>query len=279
MKYWAFKTTDPNIIQTLNSNRPELVYSFLQKRNFGGAEGDQVVFLLDNSRWRFSHKGTISKIRRSNSEGVRNTKILFEVTVTDIKALSEPNSLKDFSYTLLKINKWFNDPIKHFREPYSHLPDHDYEAITNSQIFISRTAFGKVVNGLHLEHRKSFLQQIIQDNTQLFRRGNNYIEAFQMLKEYIEDYIYPDIEMMREIGDYLLRLDENSAHTLEFSEHGKRERNDNIMQQVSICNTFLGSEFGENYLTALLNEIQTVASDEASFGASFNSIPLPISLN
>ena len=277
---WIFKIDDSNLILSLTNKSPKVLYQFTQRRNFRGEVGDQVVFLIKKSDWIFTHYGTISSIQFDDEPDSGNSDIKFSITVTEIKEIEEPLSIDDFSYTLLKIYKWYNDPIRHIRSPYSRLDKSDFDAIISGRIFISRTAFGKTLNALHIDHRVSFLQNLIQENPDLYARGNNYIEAFALLKEYIQTYIYPDVKMVSEIGAFLLDLNSEEAGNLGFADPENFEKeSDNIMEQVKLCNDFNLTEYGIDYIDFLFEEIKNATNEEIQFSNSFNNRPLPIYLN
>lgn len=289
--YWVFKTENHWLIKSLDTNANKLetndnkiVYQFEQRRNFNGIKGDLVIFLIKKAeKWVFAYSGTIDSVDFTVLPDIESSDIikrLFLISVSDISPIKESYSINDFGYTLLKIYKWFDKPMKHFIHTYIRLDKSDFEAIINGQIFISRTAFGKTLNALNIEHRKSFLQLLIQENSDLYVKGNDYVKAFSLLKEYIETYIYTDVERMKDIGKYLLKLNEGEASKLNFVDPEEIEsRGANIMKQVAICNEFLHENHELGYLEILFSEIKNVSADEKQLSELFINRPLPIFLN
>lgn len=282
MNFWAFKTEDNSLIHSLEELDSKVIYKFSKKGNCKCEEGDRVIFITKkNGKWFFSFIAVILSVDISLEKEIQEIPKEYSIVVTEIKAIEDLFSINDFSYTLLKIHKNYNNPIDHFRGPYSRLVLSDFNAIVNNQIFISRTAFGKTINALHQKHRIAFLQILIEDNPRLYARGNDFVKAFSMLKEYIETYIYPDIIMMSQIGKFLVEINDEDVSDLEFDDpenfgNGK----DNIMNQVKICDEFYSNNhIQKNYLNILLEEINNVANDERSFGGQFTNRYLPISIN
>lgn len=277
--YWIFKLENTEFNRDLKENLDNFIFKFEQKRNFSGQIGDHVIFLINNIDWLFTYYGKIALIKKDENQIPEGNKWTFSVSFDELVEIKEPRLLSDLSYSLLKIHKWYNIPIRHIRGQYCRIEKSDYYTIINGQIFISRTAFGKIVNSLHKDHRIFFLQMLLEENPSLYTRGGDYLKIFQVLKEYIDSNLNPHIRMLSEIGGLLREISPEASEKLAFAEPNNIETiNFNISEQVNICDEFISSEIGINYMEVLFQEISKVYEEEYEFGRTFINKPLPIYL-
>jgi hypothetical protein len=165
-------------------------------KRFSGKAGERIILLSSrNKKWLFTHTGTILNIeeRKSNFQDKFDSIINYRVNAT----LSPPNNLEDFSYSLLRIKR-FDDPIQHFsRLQYAKISEIEFEAIANGEIFIARTVFGKLINSLHLEHRRNFLRILLSNKPVIIFENVDYVNLYYELKNYLEENIFTPIQWLR----------------------------------------------------------------------------------
>jgi hypothetical protein len=281
--YWIFiiDRTPKSTFQALESNTAK--FAFSQFRNFGGSIGDLVVVLdLESTNGIFKYDAEISSINLETEDREKS----YIIGLTKMKAIDPPNILDDFAYTISRI-KNFERPISHFENRnYRRISYAEYLAISNSQFFIGRTAFGKLVNALHLEHRRAFVQMLLDKDFELFRYSKDYNQAMLYLEQYLGANIYPHMTMLQESYGFLKEILSQSEQSDTISQVGFAEEGKNgdlLGVQVNVINTFLE----RNNVTRIRSQVFNISEEltetekavEIKLNTLFRNTPLPINLN
>ncbi|MCC6725952.1 MAG: hypothetical protein IT258_15700 [Saprospiraceae bacterium] len=284
---WIFKIESLNDIRPILNGEEKWVFELTQKRNFGGKEGDDVILLvLKEGEWVFTHSCEILEVEGRDKQDEDGTRYML-ITIGNFEVINQPNKLDDFSYTLTRINR-FKDPIWHFRRKYAHIEMEEFKAITNGELFVSRTVFGKLVNSLHKDHRLNFFRTLIDEKPELFFNPAEYLEAFRFLKAYLENNLFQHVEWLTQTYDMLQDLvDEETLEQIGFADSAedlaatrfqprKTERIASHVLKIS-QNQVLGNQ--QSLLVELEGEIQQSRENERTFNRLFRNRQLPIQFN
>lgn len=248
--------------------------------NFRGEAQDSVLILGYTNGLRFLFKGEISAEPVVTPVDLLGVKRRYKVTlkITKVTALTEPNLLSDYAYTLSRVKK-LTKPEKHFSRAYTRISSKDYHAITNGEIFIARTFFGKVVNALHPGHRVAFVKRILDEDPLLYAQGRNYIKAFDMLKEYILETIIEPAQMINDAHRMIIDISpKTKIARISFAdpvEPNVRSRLNNVSEKAAEVSRFLDSN-GVKFLEQVSEEIKIGTESEKTLNYSFTNQPLPI---
>lgn len=104
------------------------------------------------------------------------------------KPLTDNNELDDYAYSLLAVDRYLK-PEAHFWRKLTKLDSFDFQTITEGMIYVSRTAFGRLVNALPVENKHDFSLHAIEHFGKLEFKDIDYIEAVELLQQYIEQNI------------------------------------------------------------------------------------------
>jgi hypothetical protein len=197
--------------------------------------------------------------------------------------IKEYKELESYTYSLLTISNYLN-PKKHFQQRYRAIREEDFETITEEKIFIARTAFGRFVNALPKESKHDFLTYAYQHFGFDDLIGIDYIEAFSLLKTYIDENIISHAKFLRETYNILNKQFEGIQIPLgeigfsdEYSQGlVEKRRSDTLSEQIPYLEQLFSelntNAFSEKYLA----EITTNDQDEMRFQKLFDDKPLPI---
>jgi len=241
--------------------------------------GDKVIFI---DQQYFKLFGTIRSVEIKE---LGENKYLTQLYFSQIEELRQPYYIYDYAYSLPKIYKHFKNPLRHFIRSYGKLSYQEYDTIINRKIFISRTAFGKLFNSLHIEHRKAFLRQLYNNNSELhFQKNFDFVELYHLLKRYIQDSILNHYTFLQKSIEFFEELKINST-TLGFTEpkiegeqgslFPRRRKVDNILKQLE-SNKFIETDIKK--LDFILSGINEFAQSENTLNELFKNVPLPIDL-
>lgn len=223
--HWVFRISGGSLIldKLLRENKP-WTYEFTTGYNFRGAEGDPVILLVYTSamKWVFYAYGRITEFEKTYNESTQRHFI--KLTVSELTKTKAPNTLDDFAYTLTKVRD-FDNPAKHFRT-YSSLTPVEYNSIIQGKIFVSRTAFGKVIRALPPQHRQSFDNYFRTYHSKVYNGKKNYAEAWRILKTYVDSHILIPAQQLISARKMFAQLaGDDVANKIGFGETGLKQHN------------------------------------------------------
>lgn len=276
--HWLFLVKDNNVQRQLDGNNPIVIIEISTKKNLAVDQGDDILFVTNKGLF-ISHRGIIKSKDEGIEFSIKDEQLrLFQFEIDIVEKIEDPFSISLFAYSLVRIYKHYEEPQRHFRKGFNRLKNSDYDTITTKQVFISRTAFGKICNSLHMVHRKEFLKKLIDENPEVFTKGNDFVTAFRELKIYIEVNILTHAEMMRETRDELVQLNVQELPRIRFEEDG---RGDLIVDQVDIIdNLFTDEDLGDPtlFLKTVEANVLQVVENEIKLSKLFEGRTLPIVL-
>lgn len=272
---WVFRPSHSNFISLSTVNDGEFVFSFKTRLNFSGEEGDRV--LLIGSEGEGLHFEFTSQIVSIKSTAFDEQKLRkYTVRLSELKSIKTPNKLADLLYSLHKVYN-YNKPQIHFSRVYSRLTNDDFEVIANGKIFIARTAFGKLVNSLHRQHRISFVQMLIERNPNIYFTSRKYDEVFDLLKEYIETRILIFAKFLSDSWNILQIINPDNNNQIAFAESIDKRR-DLISQQIEAINIINELNAKDKFYLKLDSVVREYRETERVFIHKFSRKPLPISI-
>lgn len=283
---WIFRIESIQDIRPNLNGENRVLFELVQKRNFGGKEGDKVVLMVNkDGDWIFIYSCEVLDISGRDNLN-QEYKRLMKITLGNFEAINQPNRLEDFSYTLKRIKR-FNNPISHFSGKYAKIEPEEFRAVVSGDLFVSRTVFGKLVNSLHEYHRFNFFRTLVDEKPQLFFKPSEYLEAFRFLKTYLEDNLFQHVEWLSQTYDMLQDLvDEETIKQIGFAEtddskavDSRSRKTERIESQVLKIKQNQLSENQQSLLVELEGEIQQSRDNERTFNKLFRNIQLPIQLN
>lgn len=216
---WIFKTE--NII---SDKRIE----FSQKRNFKGQKNEKIVSLKRvNGEWFFDKYYNISNVEVKGFEDKKL--IILELELIEDFGLEKP--LNNFIYSLARITK-FRSPINHFRRHYNRIGDLELRAIVKDEIYFERTYLGIILNSLHIEHKKSFINYLAQTAPENLTNKFDVEKTFKYLLEYLETHVLFPAEILVAANEDLEDLVSQDYHT-KISFTNDDELNSNLINSQS----------------------------------------------
>lgn len=115
-------------------------------------------------------------------EYLRTVKIKIDQTLTG------NNLFEDYIYSLLVIHN-YADPLIHVKQKSKLITPFDFETITQGKIYVSRTAFGKLVNALPIDNKFEFTLYAMKEFKTTTFRKIDYLSLLAFLINYIEVHI------------------------------------------------------------------------------------------
>ncbi len=234
-----------------------------------------MLLIKSEKGWEFSHRAEIRETdisEPSETDGYRICKIV----IFHIESLKTPYTLDDYAYSLIKVYKHFDNPIIHFQQKYFRIYDQDFETISTGNIFLARTAFGKILNALPIEHINNFLSFYLDGDISRAFGGVDYVEGFRKLKVYVDHNIISHVTMLYESHDLMYNLAPSEHRTIGFeAENGIT---DTIADQVKLSrNQKLQSALlEENNSNGILSAIEKNMGGEKKLINSFSKYPIPL---
>ncbi len=194
---WIFKTGD---YFQMDSDNKKAIVAIEQKRNFTGKEGEDVLILEKNkSEWEFIARYQIASILVKNPEAEFKE---ISITLSLVQKFKEEKLLEDYVYSLRRITNYSN-PIKHFSRKYSRLHDAEFEAIVEDKIYLKRTILGTVLNAMHKDHQKSFINFVASEAPAILTGKTDMDTALMLLLQYLEFAVVKPAKYLRESADLL----------------------------------------------------------------------------
>jgi hypothetical protein len=197
---WIFNASTLN--QNFNNSNNQII-SFEQKGKFAGAIGENIVLLENkNENWIFTKQYEIIDI---NQKKLNDDYTHLEISIEFIREFEEKKLLEDYVYSLARVTD-FKKPYKHFKRKYSRLTDVEFEAIVDNKIYINRTILGTILNALHIDHQKSFIEYLAQEEPALLTNRPDVDKALNHLYEYVETNIIEPINYLKSSGELFINI-------------------------------------------------------------------------
>lgn len=222
---WIFNTwalnqnfTDPN----------KQKISFEQKGKFSGEIGENIILLeYKNKNWVFTKQYEITDIVQNKLD---DDYTYIVITIDFISEFKENKLLEDYVYSLVRVRD-FKNPINHFKRKYSRLTDVEFEAIVDDKIYTNRTILGTMLNALHIDHKKSFIEYLAQEEPALLANKPDVDKALNHLYEYIEANIIEPINYLRRSGELFSSIFEyGELNKLGFAENVEKINDVNMVK-------------------------------------------------
>jgi len=196
---------------------------------------------------------------------------LFEVG--NIIPIEAPNDLDGFAYSLPKVYKYYDKPYYHFNRSFGRLTKYEYDTIINHDYFISRTAFGRIINSLHPIHRFSIVNFISQRYPELVFSGRkDYAKLFEIMAGYIESSIILQAEILKKSQSIIQDLRISDEIGFGDPDSNKALLIKNQIKHIEYAELRLKG-FNLNYI---LSGIREIYKDEESKNGEFQDSTLPV---
>lgn len=249
--------------------------SFEQKRKFSGEIGENIVLLeFKNGNWVFTKQYEIIDVDQNKVGDEYNLIVLSLQLTTDFK---EDKLLDDYVYSLSRVTD-FKNPSRHFNRKYSLLTDVEFEAIVDDKIYTNRTILGTILNALHPDHQKSFIEYLAQEEPALLANKPEVDKALNHLYNYVEVNIIEPIKYLRNSGELFSSIfGDEALNKLGFAQDLEKMNNikmvkpqlDIIEKYQEFLPIFQGPERDTTFNTYYSN---------MAFGNLFKNSRLPITL-
>lgn len=261
------------ISSDLMVSQDTLQVEITQKRKPKIVSNDNVILLFKRS---FVGYGIITKVPDDKSETILET-LSFQYEIGEIKAIESPNDLDGYAYSLQKVYKHYDKPYKHFSRSYGRISSYEFQIIINHDYFISRTAFGRIINNLPLEHKKAFMAFVSErgSNT-VFNEKKDYVTLFEFLKDYIDNNILLQIDMLKEANSILiddLHISERIGFMDASSEVGTIQYIESQIDYITDSEKELESEASLGFILQGIKEFQ---DEEKKKNLKFKDKCLPV---
>jgi len=172
--------------------------SFTQKRKFSGKVGENIIILEEKNRnWVFTKSYEIKGVEQDKIDEDYN-KITISLELETI--FKEDKLVEDYSYSLLRVTN-FKYPHNHYNRRYSRLEDVEFDAIVNDKIYTNRTILGTILNALHPDHQKSFVEFLASEEPTLLTNKTDVNKALNYLYKYVEANIIEPIKYLKSSGE------------------------------------------------------------------------------
>lgn len=270
---WIFNANA--LMQKLVNEQTQKI-SFQQKRKFSGEIGEKVIILEEKNRnWVFTKSFEII--------GIKQDKVFedFNKVTIDLKLkiiFKEDKLVEDYSYSLLRISD-FKNPSKHYnKRVYSRIEDLEFEAIVNDKIYINRTILGTILNALHHDHQKSFIEFLASEEPNLLSNKTDVDKALNYLFKYVHANIIEPINYLKSAGELFSNIfGHEELINLGIAEDTERLKNLKMVKpQIDLIEKYQ-QYLSLNYKT----ERETVISDvleNNKFRTLFRNSRLPLNL-
>lgn len=274
--YWLFNS---NRFESFQGNESETL-TWEQYGNFSGSKGDYIVFyLFEKDQKIFTYLYKISDVSiieiETNKETRRQrTEIIVNATLEQVYKDKE---FSEYIYSFFRI-KYFDKQIgRHFNRRYYRLSEPEFNAIDKDQIFLSRTILGNALNALHIEHRKAFAIDLVEQYPQVLQNVYDNDAVLNLLIEYLDFAIVNPSKQLRAGFTFLNEAVDNRFPSSEvvFDSINKNPNIVNVLSlQVAVINEYIVNL--EGIKTSLEQSSNTRV--ERSFKQKFAGKALPIDL-
>lgn len=235
-----------------------------------------VTFDYDYQRgYFFNEYGRITKVEPPEKEDQIELKTYRFHLLTEFK-LKENNHLSDLVYSLTNVFN-YKYPHLHFNRIYTSIDEINFKSITEGRLFLSRTAFGTLINSLPEYHVKTFVEKLIDKGLSNFFIYRDYQSAFKELRTYIKSEIEKRGEMLI-ASEEMLR--ENFSDQVNITKIGFGDNNsskiDLLSEQVKKFKELFAIEKEFEMWESIQSEIRENSENENYFNENFSKIDWPI---
>lgn len=308
--HWVFNKyyTYPSVGELRKPNSPLKIRSSLTRLPI--KEESKYIFVQPNfsiGNYTFTQFGivkkigTIEPIELTDAQKLQNKilkrekrpplpqEYLHTFILEDVGEIKENRELVDYSYSLLSVNNYLN-PKRHFQQQYRAVHEYDYETITREQIYIARTAFGRLINALPKESKYDFVLYAIEEFGTVEFRGIDFIKAYEFLWKYINDsilsqgrYITSAFEILSEkFGQTGVPIDK-----VGFANHADEEKGlfgsdlkgDNLSIQARYFQNLFEHSRSNTLSYESLKSVTKNDEEERRFGYIFSNRLWPVDMN
>ncbi len=256
-----------------------IIFPIFQKRQPRIKEGD-LVLIYSNGHFKMIGLVLESlKTKLEQEELQFEEKIEYKYIIGEFEKIDEPNDLVGFAYSLPKIYKYYNNPEKHFKKDYGRISRYEFRVITQHDYYISRTAFGKIINSLHYDHQLAFFKYATKEFPDLLVSDNkNYLGLFEILKEYVDNHIIAHSKMLIE-SDMILKSDLKVDSQVGFIDPDDESNKLFVIErQVEKIEHAKKSMVEKITFESIANEIKDKGWEEQYHRRNFNDKQLPLIL-
>lgn len=269
---WIFKN---NLLGSVGNTAEDFSVRFYQKQNFSAKPGERVLILgMKKGEWQFIAEYSIAKIEINPDEEYK------EITVfLKLEKKFDDKLLTDYIYSLRTITH-FDYPMRHFTRKYRRLNDAEYDAIVNDKIYVKRTIVGTVLNAMHVEHQKAFIEFVAENEPGLLVGNADMDEIYNLLVKYMDFAIVKPSQYLRESANILQSvLTSEEYDGIGFGSDIERlgvNNTQRIKSQVLIIEENLSSL--EQFVNQGMDNEISGFEDKSNLERYFRNSPLPISL-
>jgi hypothetical protein len=172
--------------------------SFEQKGKFSGEIGEDIILLeYKKENWVFTKQYKIIDINQKKFDDDYTN---IEITTEFIREFEDKKFLDDYVFSLVRVTD-FKNPYRHFYRKYSRLTDVEFEAIVDDKIYTNRTILGIILKALHIDHQKSFIEYLAQEEPALLANKPDVDKSLNYLYKYIEANIIEPINYLKSSGE------------------------------------------------------------------------------
>lgn len=269
VKYWFIKDSI-----SFSDSLTNIQVKIRRKRKPRIAIGDRIIILNDSS---FSMHCIVVDASENKEQNEEITEYTYNLS--QFQEIASPNDLKSYAYSLQKIHKHFVRPYYHFIGAYGSFTEYDYDVITKQDYFISRTAFGRLINSLHPVHRSAFVNYATEmDSEAILEENKNYVQIFNLLKDYIEYSIINPANILKATNE-ILENDLGIKSEVGFSDVENLNRRFIIKRQVERIKQAENSVIENSSMESIANGIRELAEEEFEKNKQFKDKCLPINFN
>ncbi len=270
---WIFKTGEH--FQS-DSDGQKAIVTLVQKRNFTGEMGEDVLLLKKNTDWEFTDRYQIAGIEVKNQEGEYKE---ISITLVLVETFTEEKLLEDYMYSLRRVTNYAT-PIKHFSRKYNRLYDAEFEAIVEDKIYLKRTILGTVLNAMHPDHQKGYISYASMEAPEILTGKTDMDKALTLLLQYLDFAVVKPVHYLIEIAEHLKTIiTEQELEQVGFADDIEKLTPKNtqaIKPQVDVIDKYGGEMLGFTNQKPGLQLL--VLEDNQKFKTLFKNTPLPIAL-
>ncbi len=248
--------------------------------------GDGFVF-FDMNEAKFQSYGKIDAVAKNgqiphrHSEKDLKPKNSFTVSGEITNKLTKTNSITDLSYSLLRINSYIK-PQNHFKHQLTTVNKNDYETIVKGLIYISRTAFGKIVNSLPHPYKLEFKLLAIQEFKKDELINVEYIKLLDFLHKYLDNKILSKGRILIETDKLIKKKLSDIIPVSDIGFYGKNKEGkivyDSIDEQARIFRELFDIDANNEIINEIKKAIKENKEIENRFNKLFKRKPLPLYL-
>jgi hypothetical protein len=208
---------------------------------------------------------------------ILSPEIEWRLSVNFLGDLEKKQTYNNLVYSLLFVENYAN-PVAHIQQKIRLIPEFDFETIESGLIYLSRTAFGKLLNALPLDNRFE-MRQILSDYKYRYKiEKTDYLQITEMLIKYIDEQFITQGKLLIESKKILDTRFPDNLEKFGLVDSNYDDVKKNIFSQANLFEPLLKTNI-INILNELFDAVRKESITEDRFEGKFNSRRLPISLN